>query len=1827
MNKLRLIVFVFIGLAASLAAVGQTITSFQAGNWDLTTTWIGGVVPTSANSTQINVNHNVTVTSAAFPIGGDLTIDQTTIANAGTASLIIQSGAGVILNNGLGTDLTFSGVGQVNISGQFTANTGTAFTGNTSTNFNFLSGSTYVHGYTAPATGLPTASYNAASTILINGYTGGGTFTAAWNVPVGNVIYNCPTQAAGVVNFAGFLRNIQGNLDIQYTGATGRIYFNQTGTSTVGAGSAITIGGNLSVSTSIAADRQRLFLTTTGTVEVYVAGSFTFGPNSSSANSGSVAGNSGTGTLQVTGNASMTGGNWNFCSGNNGSGIFNLFGNLICNTSTITLTESGGVTSQGNINFIGTSTLQNFDATSATLTNTVNVTVNNPLGVTLASNLLIPGTLNLTNGALSLPGISLTLNGPITQATGSIATSSNPTLIIGGAGAFPGNLTLFGDVFNTFELNRPASNLQTGSNFTVTNLHLYAGTLSNSGSITMSSGGLVDLHALSAANTGVIANAINGTYDVQYTNNVALSSGAELPNISTLLNNLTKLGSSTLTIAKDITINGDLIVTAGTISDGGVVRTINLVGNYTSNGAASNWNKVGTTFNFSGLSVRTLSGATAPTFDILNFTNDVNISVGFQVNGNMSVAANKTVAATVGTCTFGGTTTITNSGTLNLFGVAISGTMTPPAGTIGIASTFNITGTFNATAVGTILFNGNSPLTGASANKTFNNITVGLGSSFTGLVNWTLDGTLDNSGTVSFTGGALTVNGAAVVQNSGSYVFNAITINGTKSLTLNSNFSMSGSLAVNGTGIFASNNTATITGPNTMTGGGTKTFNNLTINSGGGALTPNAIYTINGNLIVDGTLSQGNSTTTFGGTTAISGAGSVTFNNITINASPTSVSSTIPITIRGATFTNAFSFSNSALTTFSIGGTTTLSGVGACSFGAVTINAGTTFTPNQAYSISGNLSIDGILGAGNNLATFNGTTTISTIVGPPTISFNNLLVKGGGTLTAFAGNMTITETVATANGAFKNSGTFNANGGTITFSGATNKTISGSVSTFNNITVNNGAAATDLTFSSNQNIAGVLTLAINAVVSSGGFLTLKSTSERPTADASIAALQGTSSVSGNVTVERYMNIETSNKKRTWRYISSPVQNATIANLQNFIPVNGGPANPFTGESACCFQRGTSMYWYDETQLGLANIGYTPYPTVSNAQTFVTGRGYATYVYGDLLVGSEKYSLTGPINAGLINYNATFTASGGATEDGWNLVGNPFPSTIDWNAAAGWTKTNVGGTIYLLDNSTSVLIYATWNGVTGNNGGSRYIASGQGYYVQASAASPVFTSTESVKVAGQQTNFIRAAALSNLLRVTLSDGTDRDETVIHFRDSATTNFDFKFDARKKKNYIASTNKIYLNLSSITPNNTQLAINSLPSNSASCTNIVPLDVSDIPVGNYNLNFANQTSFDPSSTITLTDNFTATVIDVRQQMNYPFQVTAIAASFGSKRFVLSFAYPQVPAQLNLKTSDVCKGIDASVTVSNSILGIDYSVKLGGYQIGQTVSGTGSDLNFTVPNDSLKLGSNSIQVFAQSQYCPAAYTQSLPIVKQDIFAVGQTSSTSACHAGAVTLSAAGAPSDGHYNWYNNAADIAPIGGESAATFTTPTLQKPKTYYVSIVNVLGCEGSKVPVVANVINYDEASITMLNDLKTLQSNYSTGNQWLDDGQLISGATNQLYVPVKSGNYSVTATSSGCKTTSLPLIYVVAGIESEPDFQSRAFPNPTSGVITVEARLSKETTAQVIDNLGKVVGSVKMFNAHDDIYKGTYDFSNHSAGLYLVRMTDQNEVITIKIIRK
>lgn len=154
--------------------------------------------------------------------------------------------------------------------------------------------------------------------------------------------------------------------------------------------------------------------------------------------------------------------------------------------------------------------------------------------------------------------------------------------------------------------------------------------------------------------------------------------------------------------------------------------------------------------------------------------------------------------------------------------------------------------------------------------------------------------------------------------------------------------------------------------------------------------------------------------------------------------------------------------------------------------GTLTVNANGTFNHSgsgASYPIefAGNIVNNGTISSSNaaNPFVFTGNTTLS---GSGALTFPNITINSGATLTSSSGNITV-------NGNFTNNGTFIHNLGTVTFATATASTLAGNT-TFRNLTCTTTGKTLYFAAGSTTTVNGVLTL----TGATGSRVTLRSTS-------------------------------------------------------------------------------------------------------------------------------------------------------------------------------------------------------------------------------------------------------------------------------------------------------------------------------------------------------------------------------------------------------------------------------------------------------------------------------------------------------------------------------------------------------------------------------------------------------------------------------------------------------------------------------------------------------------------------------------------------------------
>ncbi len=608
--------------------------------------------------------------------------------------------------------------------------------------------------------------------------------------------------------------------------------------------------------------------------------------------------------------------------------------------------------------------------------------------------------------------------------------------------------------------------------------------------------------------------------------------------------------------------------------------------------------------------------------------------------------------------------------------------------------------------------------------------------------------------------------------------------------------------------------------------------------------------------------------------------------------------------------------------------------------------------------------LSGLSSTGTNVVKFNGAgatveyagaaQTVYTDASIPGLSggvgYQNIKFSGTGIKTAGTGNLNIagnfTNTLANDAADYVNFTT-----PTVNFNGTNQSIAAGSAngSTFYNVNMSGAGTKTLLTGNLNIASTGVLTLTgssstVLAVTATNSVFTLNSDVN---GTATIAALNGPA-ITGTVNVQRF--ITGGAGFRGYRLLSSPVYAATVGSnkvyslnyLQNSSFITGAAGGGFdkTGNPTLYLFReditpnNTSFisgnYW------GISAINNTPNYNyyLNNGSTnynIPVGDGYLFFFRGDRNATGQTVATETATN--YVPTNTTITASGNlvqgpvtfadwytptaqklgytgtgtgtnASVRGFNLVGNPYPSSIDWDkldsvGGTGIATSHVQKYIYVLDVNGSYNVYAAGNGGLGGTiatSGSNIIPSGQGFFVIAESTSnpsgATLTFNESAKTNAQATAakgnlFLGAppqAAVRQYINIRMvKDSVNYDGTLVEFDSNAHLGYNGSEDALYKAGSGQES------ISSISPDNIALAINTQALPKLTPT-VVPLNVNATSDGIYHLNMAAIQSLPSIYEVWLMDAYKKDSLDCRNNPTYAFNIyKSDTTSFGSKRFSL--------------------------------------------------------------------------------------------------------------------------------------------------------------------------------------------------------------------------------------------------------------------------------------------------------------------------------------------------
>lgn len=1790
----------FLALVVNATALAQTPDDYRSvtsGPWDQAATWerfdgadwVPAASPPNASAQLISISAltvvdiNTSVTADQIFVEGDATLN---VNNGGT--LTIAQGTGVDLDISIGDLITTAdGFAFVNAGG-LVINQGET----SSSNLNLTITGTWRHARNTGA--VPAATWNDGSLLDVTTITSTTTLGGLGGQSFYDV--NWSTALTGAMNLANTLNTIRRDFTINNTG-TGTL--SQIILSLPGAGGGgLTVGRNLTLNgtsqltpASTAASggyvlnvggdlilnstRTNVMIgTSTGQVGINVNGNLVKSSTGgmSLVNAGASP-NNGVCTLDVNGNVTWGGtGNLTFVAGSNASnqliGTFNIGGDLAFTGTGTFLTATSSSNSGGAIVFNDSHTHALSSASVAgPIAGAISVTIQTSNRLNVASNTTISGSGNFSLQAGATLGVSHVEGLTTGSSNGQIRNTGGRVYTAGGNIVYNGTQAqALGNEWGQFgALNNVAVNLEINNSAGVINNITPNATLV--GRLTLTSG--------------------------------ALDIGAGNP----------------------LTIQGDFVRTGGTIT-GHDDSILNLSGAGTFTGTLA-FTPGGQILQSMTISRPTdvilgsnLTIHSTPTFSFLAFQGLGNLQLnGFvlTVNGDITQTADGAIASTNpgSSLTIGGTGALT---ALPICGSCSNEftnvTLSRGSGVYTWDAAATIHGTFTL-ATGQLTHNGGLIM---DTNSTFQR---GGGTTFTAV------GTLGATSTynVMYTG-ALTTGAEmpTVAQNR----LNNLTVAASGTVQLDKSIRINGNLAINSGTLNANTRTVTVAGAGFAVNGGV-----FTIQSTGSVVFARA------------------GTTTMSGST-IDGS---TFGNMTINSGATVSAPNANINVSGIWTNNGTFTPNLGMVTFS-GGTQSINANGQ-PFYDLTLTGGTkTLTGN--LDVNGDLTIDattlaassftiniadewvneGTFTAGTSTVVFDGTSA-QTITNNGQ-SFNNLTIAStgaktlgsaldvGGTLTINSGaslDVSTNDYNLNLGGNWANNGTFNPRVGTVTLNGGGPQAIGGSTNTqFYNITQTNSST---VTISSTQSLVNALTLSAGIFNPNGNFVMLSSAD----GDARINPLTGGASIAAaNMTIQRYLPNNAGVQQ--WRYLAAPVTNAVAAGWKDDFPITG----PWTDHSVQSdFPSGPtivnptapSMYIYNEshTPTTTVNDRYEVFPPAAAtlAGTALTnGRGYSAFVrqVAPITIELVGRAATGPVPV-------TVTDQAAAFNDGWNLIGNPYPAPINWENVD--VPVGVNAQIAMLDNTNTVglgtgtYIYYTKGvgGIPASYHGT--IAQGQAFWVRkmtAGATDIIFQEDDKEAV---RTPAVIRETEENILRMHVAGRGKQDELVITFRDDAADEAEEKYDAFKLANESGT------NLYSLSKDQREMAINTF--GSLACSREIPVVLNTLPAdkGDYAFTFSQIESFAPNVDIRLLDAFTGdTFVVTEDEKVYGFVISDDEASFDPDRFKVYIGYEELDLDLGVQAEDACTGGDAHVTVASAQPGVTYHATLNGTAVSDKVVAQSGNLTLSIPTAKLANGANTLVIKAQSGTCAELpLAQSATVRVESLPSVSNVTAASACGENSVMLSAQGAPTDGSYRWYLTEDATDAIEGETASSLTTPVLGKTTTYFVAAVNALGCESARMPVTATIGYLDDATITVEGDL--LVSSSETGNQWYLDGAEINGATAKTYKPTESGTYKLVVTSGPC-TSEVEREYAVTGDITGDDLKGYLlYPNPSAGVIYIEVQTTNEVGVSILNGVGKEVirGELKQEGARR---KGEFDISGSAAGVYLVVIKHGQQTVTRKIVK-
>jgi len=339
--------------------------------------------------------------------------------------------------------------------------------------------------------------------------------------------------------------------------------------------------------------------------------------------------------------------------------------------------------------------------------------------------------------------------------------------------------------------------------------------------------------------------------------------------------------------------------------------------------------------------------------------------------------------------------------------------------------------------------------------------------------------------------------------------------------------------------------------------------------------------------------------------------------------------------------------------------------------------------------------------------------------------------------------------------------------------------------------------------------------------------------------------------------------------------------------------DGGTYSMPVGTGVFFFFRGAANQWTTRT--------HSPYIAPENVTLTSTG---------NMNVGSYTFKDWYAPSITTLGYSGSGAGTNFAVR-GFNMIGNPYQCPIDWctsYSGSGMVRTNINPTIWVYDPVVEhywTFLATGTNSGTATGNASRYIAAGQGFFVQASTTSPALTISEYAKSvlnanatvgtgalpAGAQltgsgllmsTTPLQAVIPQSLRLKLIVDSINYDDTYIGFSSTATPNYNPIEDSE----YLPG-NGPPESLASFSADNVKLAINNLPLPKQTAQ-VIKLHVGGTATGLYTLKRTAIEAIPKIYEVWLMDKYKKDSLDIRNNSTYKFNIKLTdTTSYGNNRF----------------------------------------------------------------------------------------------------------------------------------------------------------------------------------------------------------------------------------------------------------------------------------------------------------------------------------------------------